>query len=283
MHSIPGAPESQGLHTRLPRTEGFRRFPPPSRRRTTLLRFRTFGTIDLRGPKDDSWRELLDRPKRLALLAVLSARPPRDPVRREKLHPLLWPHSSPSNARSALNTTLSRLRKDLGAEVFRDTGSETLGLSPRQFRSDVARFAVAVAGGRPRDVLELYRGTFLDGFHLPGNRRFESWLETRRRTYHRRAYRSAIRVGNRTREAGELEDARAAYRRALDLRPMQEEAAVGLIRVLVERGQRSEALQTYRRYRKRREKELGLPPSSELQDLLSRVRTAAGNAGGRPG
>lgn len=275
MHSIPVTRESQEPQRGWQRAGGFRRLLSPSRRRTTLLRFRTFGTIDLRGPKDDSWRELLDRPKRLALLAVLSARPPTDPVRREKLHPLLWPHSSPSNARSALNTTLSRLRRDLGAEAFRDTGSETLGLSPRKFRSDVARFAVAVARGRPGDALELYRGTFLDGFHLPGNRRFESWLETRRRTYHRRAYRSAIRVGKQTSEAGELEDARAAYRRALDLRPMQEEAAVGLIRVLVERGQRSEALQTSRRYRKRTEKELGLPPSSELQDLLSHVRTGA--------
>lgn len=180
-----------------------------------MLEFRTFGTIDVRTGNGERRTSLLDQPKRLALLAVLSARRPGELIRREQLVSCLWPDSAPSAGRSALNTTLSRLRRELGTEVFRDSGTRTLGLSTRHFRSDVGQFVAAVADDRVRRAAELYRGPFLAGFRLPGNRRFEEWVEERRTSYSRQAYRAVIRTARQKLEDDDLEGAEAAYRRAL--------------------------------------------------------------------
>lgn len=94
-----------------------------------MLRFQTFGTIDLRREDGERLDELLDQPKRLALLAVLAAHQSAGPVRREKLISLLWPESAPSSARTALSTTLSRLRDTLGEEALRGRGEESIALS----------------------------------------------------------------------------------------------------------------------------------------------------------
>ena len=233
-----------------------------------MLEFRTFGTIDVRTGDGQRRTALLDQPKRLAVLAVLSARPPGELIRREQLVSCLWPDSAPSAGRSALNTTLSRLRRDLGTEVFRDSGTRTLGLSTRHFRSDVGQFVEAMAENRVRRAAELYRGRFLAGLRLPGNRRFEEWLEERRTTYSRQAYRAVTRTGREELRADDLEGAEAAFRKGLRIDPLREEAAAGLIRALVDAGRRSDALQVYRSFQDRRQGEPGLSPSDRLRELI---------------
>ena len=247
-----------------------------------MLEFRTFGTIDVRSRGGERRSSLLDQPKRLALLAVLSARPPGEPIRREKLVSRLWPDSAPSAARSALNTTLSRLRREIGSEVFRDPGTQTLALSTRRFRSDVGQFVAAVDEDRFRRAADLYRGPFLEGFRLPGNRQFEEWLEERRARYSRQAYRAAIRTARADREANDPEGAEAACRKALRIDPVGEEAASGLIRILAGSGRQSEALQVYRRFRDRRREELELAPSDELRNLVEGLRDTVDRGGKTP-
>lgn len=241
-----------------------------------MLEFHTFGTIDVRDRGGERRTSLHDQPKRLALLAVLSARRPGELIRREQLVSRLWPDSAPSSARSALNTTLSRLRRELGEEVFQDSGTQAVGLSPRHFRSDVGEFVAAMDDERFGRAGELYHGPFLEGFGLPGNRPFEEWLEERRSTYRRQAYRAAVRTGRADREANRLDAAEAAFRRALRIDPLKEESAAGLIRVLIEAGRPSDALQIYRRFRERRRDELDLPPSPELRELVEGLRHSDG-------
>lgn len=244
-----------------------------------MLEFRTFGTIELEWPDGRRSRSLLDRPKRLALLAVLGARSPGEAVHRSRLISLLWPGSSPSDGRAALNTTLSRLRRDLGADLFRTSSSEVVGLAPAHIRSDVGRFVEAVESERHRAALELHRGQFLDGFCLGDNRPFEEWAEKRRDTYRRWAYRSALTAGDTARAEGRLDVAEEAYRGALDLAPVREEAAERLVRTLAEAGHRSDAVQIYERFRERQREELGLVPSESFRDLEARLRRASGRTG----
>lgn len=163
--------------------------------------------------------------------------------------------------------------------MFRDSGTETLGLSTRHFRSDVAEFLTAVDEEHFGRASELYRGSFLEGFRLSGNRQFEGWLEERRSIYRRRAFRAAIRAGQADREAHDLDGAETAFRKALRIDPLQEEAAAGLIRVLAEAGRRSEALKVYRRFQERRREQLDLAPSGELRDLVEGVRDSGGDDG----
>lgn len=245
-----------------------------------MLEFRTFGTIDVRSGSGERVAPLLDQPKRLALLAVLAARPADELLLREKLVSLLWPDCSPSAGRSSLNTTLSRLRRDLGAEVFRGTGTGTVGLSSAHFRSDAQQFLEALEADRPRRAAELYRGPFLEGFSLSGNRAFEEWVERRRSRFRRRAYRAALRAGEEARAGDDLEQATASFRRALEIDPVREEAATGLIRVLAERGHRSEALQVGQRFQEKRREELELPSSGEVRGLIDELRTPASEHGG---
>jgi len=248
-----------------------------------VLEFRTFGTIELQWPDGRRSRSLLDRPKRLALLAVLCARTPGEAVHRSRLVSLLWPGSSPSDGRAALNTTLSRLRRDLGADLFRTSSSEVVGLAPAHFSSDVGRFVEAVESDRHRAALELHRGRFLDGFCLGDNRPFEDWVEKRRDTYRRWAYRSALTAGETARAEGRLDAAEEAYRGALDLAPVREEAAERLVRTLAEAGHRSDAVQTCERFRERQREELGLVPSESFRDLEARLRRASGPTGSAEG
>lgn len=237
-----------------------------------VLEFRTFGAIELRRADGRVSERLHDRPKRLALLALLSARSPGEGVRRERLVSLLWPQSAPSDGRAALNTTLSRIRGDLGEEVFRRPGTEVVGLAPKQFRSDVCQFIEALESDEHRRALDLYRGRFLEGFGLSGNRRFEEWLEERRARYRRQTYQAALAAGDAARDAGGLEEAAEAYRRALDLDPVREEAAERLVRTLADLGRPSEAIRIAGQVQSRRKEELGLAPTPDLRALVGELR-----------
>lgn len=246
-----------------------------------MLRFRTLGAIDLRTEEGNRVAALLGQPKRLALLAVLSARPQDELVRREELVSLLWPGHSPSSGRSALNTTLTRLRGDLGEEIFQGTAAGAIGLSPIHFCSDVQQFLEAIDGNRHRRAAELYRGPFLAEFGLSGNRAFEEWLDDRRSRLRRQAYRAAFEAAEQAQLAGELEEAERAYRRALDIDPLQEEAAAGLIRVLDARSRPSVACRVYEAFRERGREELDLPPSEELEHLIDEIREPTSVPDGR--
>lgn len=250
-----------------------------------MLRFRTFGAIDLRREDGERLDGLLGQPKRLALLAVLAAEQASGPVRRERVLPLLWPDSPPSNARHALSSTLSRLRRALGAAVLRGSGEETLWLSPDHFRADVTVFQQALSAGRPRDAAEVYRGPFLEGFRLGDGPAFEQWAEERRSSFRHRAYGACLEAARLVREDGEdLRHAERVLRKAVEMRPLKEEAVARLLRVLAERGERGEALDLYRGLRERLDDEHGLAPSEELRALADDVRAGRERGDGpRPG
>ena len=100
---------------------------------------------------------------RLALLALL-ARSPRRGVPRERLMAMLWPERDEQSVRNLLKQAVFVLRRELGAEVI--GGPAELRLDPASLRCDATEFERALEEGRPADAVELYRGPFLDGFHL---------------------------------------------------------------------------------------------------------------------
>lgn len=247
-----------------------------------MLRFQTFGTIDLREEGGERRDELLDQPKRLALLAVLATHQPAGPVRREKLISLLWPESAPSSARTALSTTLSRLRDTLGEEALRGRGEESIALAEEHVRSDVAAFQRACDEERHRETVELYAGPFLEGFRPPDARPFEEWVARRRDEYGQRGYRAAIEAAREARDTEQWGVAEASLRTALEIEPLREEAAQELMNLFVDRGDRASALQVYEDFRERLGVELGLSPSEGMSEAARQLRSEAA-AGGRDG
>lgn len=244
-----------------------------------MLNFQTLGTIDLRRDGGERLDGLLQQPKRLALLSYLAAHQLAGPVRREKLVSLLWPDSSPSSARQALSTTLSRLRKTIGAEALRGRGDEVIGLSGEYVRSDVAAFQKAVAEERHRDALELYGGPFLEGFRPPDSRPFEEWLARRRDRYDQRAFRAAMQAAEKAWREGEAAVAEASLRKAGEIEPLREEPTRELMELLADRGDRASALRVFQDFRRRLDDEVGIPPSAELVSLARRLRTDSGGEG----
>ncbi len=139
-------------------------------------------------------------PKPLAVLVYLALEPSRDTLRRDTLLATFWPESDASRARNSLNQVVHRLRKRLGHDVLESRGDEELGLNGH-FDSDVEQFETMVDDGRPARALALYRGAFLEGFHVRNAPRFERWLDGVRARLTTRAREAALGAATRTEEA----------------------------------------------------------------------------------
>ncbi len=247
-------------------------------------RLRMFGGWDLLGPDGEPIDAVrAHRSKGAALLAYLATRPPGQPAQRGDLYPLLWPERNDEAAGNALRSALSRLRRKLPEGAVGGKDENRAWVDDSVLTSDVRAFGRAVEEGRRREALRLYRGPFLDHVRLTAARPFNRWADEQRESYRRQAYEAALALGERAREDGAFSEAEKAYRKALDLAPLKEEAAAGLMRVLAARGERAETLQLYERFTDRLRQELDLVPSADLKDLAERVRAGdqTAEAGGR--
>ncbi|NIL96284.1 MAG: transcriptional regulator, partial [Planctomycetales bacterium] len=128
--------------------------------------------------------------------------------RREKLAGLLWPDMPESAARNNLRRTLANLRQVIGD---REAQRPFLNVSRQAVQADAAAGAwidvvefgellgVDAGSGRSAERLqqateqalqravELYRGSFLEGFSLAESAAFEEWLLFKREQLHRQA------------------------------------------------------------------------------------------------
>lgn len=111
----------------------------------------------------------------LALLAIAGERG----VTRDTLLSYLWPDVDEERGRRALTQALYALRRDLGSdEAF--LGMKDLRLNPDMVTSDVAEFRDSASAGDLDRAAAVWRGAFLEGFHLPGSDTFERWVEDQR-------------------------------------------------------------------------------------------------------
>lgn len=255
------------------------RTPGPEGSRPSLVELRTLGATDLRGPDGGApLRDILRQPKRLALLAYLAVAAPPGRHRRDRLVGLLWPHMEPERARAALRRALYFLRRRLGEGVLVGKGSDEVGVDRSRLWCDAAALDRRVAGGRLEDALELYRGELLPGLRVDGAHGFERWLDRRRRELREAASGAAVSLATRARASGDAADEAKLLERALDISPEREPVLRDLLRALVRAGNRARALETFRRWRRGRELEPGLPPSAETRELADRIRSGAGLA-----
>jgi len=141
------------------------------------LRLRTFGAVYLERDGKPLGGAHSQR-RRLALLSYLVAAD-AVAVRREKLIALLWPESDESSGRHSLSQLLYALRHDLGADAIA-VDAETVRLDPNLVRSDVREFEEALRSERLEHAVGLYRGGFLEDFHLDEAPDFDRWVDGER-------------------------------------------------------------------------------------------------------
>lgn len=216
--------------------------------------------------------------KAQALLWYLAAQPDRV-FSRSHLAALLWENDDESGRRNSLGTTLTRLRKALPVWPLRSDG-DVLGWDPAAgVRVDTARFleltrGLAAPGGRLlAEAVSLWRGPFLDGFHLPANEAYDQWLRLERQQWENRVLAALGALVQAELAEGAWEGAIGHSRQALAIDPLQERFHQSLMAACYHSGDRAAALSQYAECRRVLQRELGVEPdaaTTSLRDAIAR-------------
>ncbi len=254
-------PQAGDVHGWLDHVEAFTtgsvasRIPPMSLR-SGRAEITTMGGFGVTVSGDEvpltAWgsRQVRQLCKRIAVAAG-------QPVTRDQLIELLWPHEADTTRlRSRLSVLLSHIRRVLGGGLIADRDSVRLDLS--RVDLDLAAVHDALARGDDAATVGAYRGPV-----LPEDN-YEDWVIAAR---DQMAF--AVIGAHRRLAAGAMGNADAdgviAHTSAIiDLDPYDERAHEVLVRTLASAGRRGDAVRANERYRQRMD-ELGVRP----QDLLT--------------
>lgn len=219
--------------------------------------------------------------KGMALLSYLAVT--RQEHSRVALAGLLWGDIPEERARANLRLTLNKLRPYVDAYLLTSRQGVAFNFEqPHWLDTAELEQLIASAAGRSdaspaetsplHTALALYRGDFLEDFHLPSAPDFELWLLPERERWQR----LALAVLARLAEIAEQEQAWAAgialTRRMLALEPWQEEAHRRLMILLARAGQRSTALAQFELCRQQLAEALGVEPAAETVDLYNHIK-----------
>lgn len=234
-----------------------------------MLRLRTFGSpaVERDGVVPEG---AATQRKPLALLTLLAAAGERGHSR-DQLLAYLWPETGPDRAPHRLNQALHALRRDLAAErLF--LGSVKLRLNPEIISSDLDDFQKAHAAGDMEGAVALYRGHFLDGFHLRNAPEFDRWMEAERSRLLRICNDALEALAASAAAAGDARAAALWWRRLADQDLYSSRVTVHLMHALAASGNRADALQVARSYQERMETELEAVPNPAVVALSENLR-----------
>jgi DNA-binding SARP family transcriptional activator len=215
--------------------------------------------------------------KSQAMLAYLAVKPAQL-VSRDKMASMLWSSTASEQARQSLRQTLSTLRKELAAISPQKSLIEEgdfLSLDPNAVYVDVAAFESLVAVGTPESLdpaTQIYAGDFLDGFELDAER-FDQWVLAERDRLHRMALRAHASLVEQLTRAGAIDEAVATAQRSLRIDALQEPMHRTLMRLYLQSGDTTNALQQYDACAKVLKRELAVEPDAETKALYNEVAT----------
>jgi DNA-binding SARP family transcriptional activator/tetratricopeptide (TPR) repeat protein len=237
------------------------------------LYLRLFGAFQLR---DEGGRTiLLPTKKTKALLSYLAFHGGR-PHERARLAALLWEDSNEPQARESLRQALSLLRKALSPHhaYALATRSDTVEIESAALLVDAVEFERRVAGADTaglHDAVQLYHGTFLEGFDLRAPE-FEGWLASVRQQLNEKAVDALNRLLSHHAGAGQVERGIAVATRLIALDPLGEHAHRALMQLYCRQGRHAAALAQYRLCSDVLAKELGIEPEAATKALYREIR-----------
>ena len=244
------------------------------------------GTLVLRNA--DGREFTLGTRKARALLAILAVESDRWHSR-DRLAGLLWGRHPQAQARNSLSQALYEIRKaENGLRIaLVERGTERLRLASSDVRCDLHELE-ALLESNPVAAADLHDHELLADLQLP-EPGFSDWLATTRTHWQSRiaeALRSRAEVKSDQRG---FDGALAAAHRLVVLEPLDERARRILMRLLVQDGNRAEALRQYRVFEDGLRDELRIAPDEETQKLYQSIRerevaesTVDDDFGGRP-
>ncbi len=212
--------------------------------------------------------------KTKALLAYLSLQPSQE-FQRDKLAALLWEESSDAQARQSLRQALSELRKVLPSASLHAT-TDTVTLDAGYVDTDVRIFqelAESEDTAEREHALSLYGGEFLEGFN-PRSAAFEDWLMNQRSRLRESAMELMRRMLHDYQSQQKTERAIQVALRILATDTLQESVHRTLMQLYAQQGRHAEALKQYRACQGVLQRELGVEPEVETQQLYKSLRDA---------
>jgi DNA-binding SARP family transcriptional activator len=184
-------------------------------------------------------------------------------------------------AQQTLRTTLYELRKVFGSNLIID--ADQVGLAQDVWvdaRHFVAKMDSSEAPpDQTREILELYRGDFLEGVGLVETQSFEDWLTIERERYRRLAVRGLSALASAYERRADFVTALECLGRALAFNPLQEDLQRESIRLLYLSGDRPGAIRRYDELRRLLDDEMGVPPMIEARIVRCDRRTGCQRLG----
>lgn len=202
---------------------------------------------------------------------------------RAHLAALLWGDSPDREAARALSDTLYRLRAALGTASTLIAGQDPIGLKPDDCWTDLAEFEGLLAEAHRVDIesadaltileraLDLWRGALLDGLEVPDSPAFEEWLALERRQVEGLYLGALADLSLSLEDQREYERAIRVALRLLRADPLREEAHRSVMRLRALSGDRTGALRHYALCRAILQRELGISPAPETEELRARI------------
>ena len=217
------------------------------------------------------------------LFIYLACHPQPQP--RQLLADFFWDERDEKQALANLRTALSILRKDMAGYlvITRETAAfdhtSDYWLDTADFEQRLAQLADTLTGppqlesiAQVQDILTLYQGDFLAGFHLAESRGFEEWALLERERLRRLAGQGFRWLANAFLESGQYSDGIAWAERLVALDPYNEAARRQLMWLLARSGQRNAALQQYQSLHQLLTADLDVTPSPATTAVYERLR-----------
>jgi tetratricopeptide (TPR) repeat protein len=156
---------------------------------------------------------------------------------------------------------------------YLDIHRDSVGIKPDACEYlDVTDLEEKLAGDKIEQALHLYQGEFLQGFHVQNSTEFEHWLQMQQERLRAQMTGGLHRAVTRAVETGDYGKGDMLVHRLLEVEPFDETAYHHSILLLGLEGRRTEALAQYEKCRDTLQKELGVEPSEELQELHTRIQ-----------
>jgi TolB-like protein/DNA-binding SARP family transcriptional activator/Flp pilus assembly protein TadD len=219
------------------------------------------------------------------LLAYLALTPGiRHP--RERLINLLWSDRGEEQARNSLRQCLSAIKKSLGdvADMVLQVDRTTVSLIPELIDIDVHEFERLAAEGGYESLTtaaDLYQGEFLEGISIR-DAACQEWLDGERGRFKRQFIEILSNLAETQLLSHDFSHAIKSAERLVKQDPLGESGWRILIRSYFEHGDRSHALQAFKRCEQVLRDELDVDPQSATIELRDQIAGGAAKPGPTP-
>jgi DNA-binding SARP family transcriptional activator len=229
---------------------------------------------------------MVQRRGALSLLKLLLRRPGHV-LSRDALAEAMWPELDPRLGAQRLYVLVHALRQTIeppgqgrqwlfvrneGDSYYFNTDAP-YALDVQEFQAHVRQGEKEEAAGRAAEAIasyekavDLYRGDYLE------DEPYADWASEERERLREMYLVVLDRLAERYRKAGAVERSIACYQRSLRADALREKTCRDLMLALWQAGRRVEALRTYEAFSCALEKELGIRPMRDTQDLYACIR-----------